>query len=511
MFWRKKVVAPRRRLNCNFEIDAELSAKRARGIQKHVFKCVRCGFVTAACVTDNPKSVRRPCRWYDPRYLGFVNNPECWCRGLGDLLAWGIDRVFGRLPYGEAIKWAISRAIDRTEAKWTGEEIAATDPTKATCKSCDRRRVTFNTRYPLRWLRRWICRPAMEVSEASGDRVAVCLSFAHGFGDAVQFTAILSHLRKYRPLWDVSIYCKAGAHSLFQGVAHKIGVSDRDDLGKVYADDFALVYGIKWLEPVEAYADSPSTKVERCLREELGIVPDPELWDYQVPDNEESRYRAFQALKEIATFDGERFNVVAIHYQGNSWRDAKNLTETAARKVVDVVLARGCVPLILDWEDPFRSGILREGVAGVQCFGKDHPLWKGLGRGDGANLAAVLRLCRLVVGIDSGPEHLAAATDTRTIVAWGKNHPVNYFSPKRSVIHLVRRDHAKYIIGDRATGDAFFRANYNFEEMRSHVRVALPDLVERELSDGIDRAGGVLRPQAICGTGSSDRSGHFPQ
>ncbi len=34
----------------------------------------------------------------------------------------------------------------------------------------------------------------------------VLIEFAHGLGDAVQFSVVLKHLRKYKPDWNIDVW-----------------------------------------------------------------------------------------------------------------------------------------------------------------------------------------------------------------------------------------------------------------------------------------------------------------
>jgi len=46
----------------------------------------------------------------------------------------------------------------------------------------------------------------------------VLIKFRHGLGDAVQLTAVLSHLSHYHPDWQVDVAALAGKQSAFYGV-----------------------------------------------------------------------------------------------------------------------------------------------------------------------------------------------------------------------------------------------------------------------------------------------------
>src|SRR5436305_1747188 len=80
------------------------------------------------------------------------------------------------------------------------------------------------------------------------------------------------------------------------------------------------------------------------------------------------------------------------------------------------------------------------------------------GPGDAEVLAALIEAATLMIGVDSGPLHLAGATTTPTIGVWTRHHPVHFFDLAGNVTHLVPGDHAQLAAG----GDAlrYFAEHY---------------------------------------------------
>jgi FkbM family methyltransferase len=305
----------------------------------------------------------------------------------------------------------------------------------------------------------------------------ILINFRHGLGDAVQLTIVLKHLRKYRPDWNVDIAALVGKHSAYRGLCRKVYVLNRESLPCCqYQQRFAL----DWHECHTSYSDSPSTKVERCLREEFKISPDPDLCTYSIQVSGEARNLARSYLEKICAGKSEfrtpnsavRYPVVLIHYEGNTSADMKNIPTDIVRRLCDDIIEDGFVPVILDWD--YRTP-LADGVR-IHCPDQRSELWHGTGTGDAESLAALIELSTLVVGVDSGPLHVAGATTTPTLGVWTRHHPLHYCAPGDNVTHLVSRSHADLIRGDRAVGEAFFETHYQsllYDDLEIGLRAAV--------------------------------------
>ena len=133
-----------------------------------------------------------------------------------------------------------------------------------------------------------------------------------------------------------------------------------------------------------------------------------------------------------------KYPVTLIHYEGNTSGQDKNLSHELCANVCEVAAAAGTTPVILDWD---RRSPLPDGLR-ILNPGAEHPLWEGRGTGDAEILAALIDAARLMIGVDSGPLHVAGATRTPTIAVWTNHHPVHYFDLADNVLHLVPGPHA---------------------------------------------------------------------
>jgi len=310
------------------------------------------------------------------------------------------------------------------------------------------------------------------VAITSEQTMNVLINFRHGFGDAVQLTIVLKHLQKHRPDWSVDVAALVGKHSAYDGLCRKVYILERES---VPCCGYAQRFNLDWHECHSVYADSPSTKVERCLREDFGITPDPELGSYTINRNSEAIGLARAYLEKICKTspkEGDRFPAVLIHYEGNTSAEMKNIPTAVIGRLCDDIIADGFVPVILDWD---RRTALADNV---RTFNPDadNDLWRKTGTGDAQSLAALIELSSLMIGVDSGPLHVAGATSTPTIGVWTRHHPLHYFARADNVTHLVPHDHANLIRGSREVGEAYFAAHYRFQtyhDLEDALRIAV--------------------------------------
>lgn len=302
----------------------------------------------------------------------------------------------------------------------------------------------------------------------------VLLEFDHGLGDCVQLTVVLQHLQKLRPDWAVDVAGRPDKLSCWQGLCRMVKPRS-DDLDR---RGYQEVIRLDWHECRTADGAAPSTKPTRCLREVFGITPQRELCRYQIEVAPAAQQRAGDYLASLCPAgpksDG-RFPVVLIHYEGNTSADRKNLPHELVQDVCQTILDQQHVPVILDWDhrSPLPDG------ARIHCPAADHPLWQGVGTGDAETLAALIEASTLMIGVDSGPLHVAGATTTPTIGVWTHHHPVHFFDLAENVFHLVPGDHESLVTGPAARD--YFATDYRHRAYKQ-LLVDLPAQVESTLS-----------------------------
>jgi len=282
----------------------------------------------------------------------------------------------------------------------------------------------------------------------------VLLEFRHGLGDSVQLTIVLLHLRHYHPDWEVDLAALHGKHTVGRELCRNQLI-----LGESRTT-YDKIISLDWDECREAHAEWPSTKPTQCLLHVLRLTPRLELFGYQIVHSKEADQRARDYLATLCPNgprpDG-RFPAVLLHYQGNTSCDRKDLTHETARHVCQSVRELGYVPVILDWDN--RSPLIDQKT--IFNPGPGHALWGGHGTGDAETLAALIEASSLMIGVDSGPLHVAGATSTPALGVWTRHHPVHYFDLCPNVRHLVPGNHRTLTKGPAAA--EFFEGHYSFD------------------------------------------------
>jgi ADP-heptose:LPS heptosyltransferase len=256
-------------------------------------------------------------------------------------------------------------------------------------------------------------------------RILIRIRQGYGLGDCVQFSAVLKHLRKYRPHWIIDAQAAPGRHTAFRGLCNRFWHDDETPEGP-YDKEVELYLHDCYCN----WEDRPNTKVTACLHANFGIPYDPDLGRYEVNVTPAMTHQAGRWLARIGCTkeEGTKYRAVLIHFKGSSNAHKKDLQEWQADDLCRMVIGMGRVPILLDWE---RRSFLPDGKT---IFRADHC--------DGVEgIAALIGQCEAYIGVDSGPAHVASATDTPTLVCWTLHHPIQFHDPAPNTTHLVPESH----------------------------------------------------------------------
>ncbi len=285
-------------------------------------------------------------------------------------------------------------------------------------------------------------------------KVLVSLSKGYGLGDAVQMSVVLRHIKKYRPQWEVTFQAEDGRHQVGRRIVQRTMA-----YGQMYHDLYDAEVQIRLYDTWHRFTDRPNTRVSSCLLEHFGLEWDAECGRYQINVGRD-------ALREIAGLVSHRS--VAIHYQGDTAQENKNLSHDQAAEVCSTVMRLGRFPLLLDWrnQSPLRH------LTGVRSMG-GYPPSRDWGRNAEMN-CAVIQQCQAFVGIDSGPGKCASATDTPSLIVWTGHHPVQFHDPAPNTTHLVpmRYHSLKPVCNDQKVIN-WFESNYNVFRYENNPAVAI--------------------------------------
>lgn len=275
--------------------------------------------------------------------------------------------------------------------------------------------------------------------------IPLLLKMGGGLGDLVQLSVVIQHLWKKYP--ERQIY--VSAPSVWQDLLY--GVADAQfALGFEPKGEFE-VRAVHGLEPCRSYFEHPSTKAERWIRETLTMMPQVPLCNYILRPSK----HAFVEARTI--HKGRKYGLV--HYQGHSYRDKKDLPESIAGDVCEVMREFGITPLVIDFG---RQSKLKEELLQTYL----HPLV----------LTALAEDSSFNVGIDSGPGHIFQAVAPQAILTWSGFHPIHYACPAKNTLHHIPEDHERLI--KDGPGIHFFEKHYRYS---AAPRACLPDLVRRQL------------------------------
>lgn len=307
--------------------------------------------------------------------------------------------------------------------------------------------------------------------------VLIQLHKGYGLGDAVQMSAVLRHVRKYRPDWIVDFMAEPGREEVGYGIAHNVCTYDVPIKSEVLYD---RVIEIVLYDTFCAWPDRPNTRVTSCLHEKFGIPWNREVGGYEINITPNARQQAANFLGSITghtvTFPIEtspawrwkvKNKIVCVHYQGDSSPERKNLTHEQANAVCDAIIARGRIPLLLDWRGKWPLGD-KPGVASVAGL----PQRESWGKSAQMN-TAIISQCEAFVGIDSGPGKCATASGTPSLICWTGHHPALFHDLSENTTHLVPEWHREMDLlqENQAVAD-YFEKNYHW---RSYANA--PDLV----------------------------------
>ena len=287
-------------------------------------------------------------------------------------------------------------------------------------------------------------------------RILFHLRGGYGLGDAVQWTIILKHLRKYRPDWRISVQIGRGLHSAFHGLCHKAVYEDQNPA------DFDQVVDLDLEDSYVHFADRPSSKTVFNLRLQFGLDYDPECGGYEIRVHlpvmaHAERWLRSVAKPEIMYHNGEPrdtglFRAVFLHYRGGSSKQRKDIEHWQAEVIVNAIRQSGRTPILLDWSD-----------SPLDAVRVPDKVWGGFGNGDAEIMAAMIRQGEAFVGIDSGPGKVASATDTPSLIVWTKHHPARYHDPAENTEHLIPSDwRGMQPIEWDIEREKFFEANYHY-------------------------------------------------
>lgn len=212
----------------------------------------------------------------------------------------------------------------------------------------------------------------------------------------------------------------------------------------------------------------------------------------------EVRLDARPHVSEQATDEASRFltglprPIICLHSRGTNWHERKSLSdETAADVQRDFLRSSAGSMVILDW-DSRAPQIGHERIRGII------PTW---GRINPEHLTALLMQCDAMIGVDSGPLHLAAMTSIPCVGVFHSLHPNRCCLPNPNCVYMVSARHDSHwqSLADR------WRLYQYATDLPTGAEIVS---VATQLADGRIQVESMTPPSAIAGLYLYERVGH---
>jgi ADP-heptose:LPS heptosyltransferase len=296
------------------------------------------------------------------------------------------------------------------------------------------------------------------------------LRMRHGLGDNAQFTIVLRHIRHYFPEMEIDVEVGVGKSSYFKLLADRIF---ERKVKKANAAKYDQCIDVDWPVPKACSGQVPSTKPTRFLQDVLNVEPIESLYKYDIAI-EPSEHEA--AENYVRTLPDRPF--VLFHYISKTLKYRKCMKEKHAEMVCQQIIDHGHTPVILDWKNestlPDQKTIFNPGP--------DNSIWGKMA--SAGTIAALIQRAKLYIGVDSGPLHIAATTQTSSLGVWVTHHPVNFFDLADNVTHLIpasnkENRHIRGMYKDKAR--RYFEKSYNHFYYKKLTN-ALDNFISRTLT-----------------------------
>ena len=293
-------------------------------------------------------------------------------------------------------------------------------------------------------------------------------------GDVVQLTIIVKHIKTYMPEAYVAVVALPGRANVFAGLADQYWEFRHPFYWTFEKWDFT--FDLAWSRPCCNYLTAPPTKVTECYYIELcpplEIPLDPALYRYEIQPQPEAEAKAEAFVEKIKPF-------AFCHFHSEVSGEDKHLTAKEGGAVCDMLIDRGLVPLILvkGRQDRRADCLYLDTSTGL------YDRW-----GDAQVLRSVIDRAAVAITIDSGPGHIAAATDTPTIVVWKKTVCPYCFDPAPNVLHLTPEGWPSLMFPEfREEALEAFASDYNvltYDNLLDCLPTALNTLIDNSFAKG---------------------------
>ena len=251
---------------------------------------------------------------------------------------------------------------------------------------------------------------------------------------AMQLTVVLRHLHHYYPNCDFDVVSSSAQAAALAGVCRKVYVEGRDRIDTSQYDE---VLFFKTPSHSDATDRSFVSEPNRYLIDELLLEPIAAFGKYEIGISEAVQQQARELLaarcSKVPEDDEGRFAVVLIQDGTGQRLPSKRLTAEIVNELALTVSGLGYTPLLLRSTEARRAPVSRA----ISQHVTDELVLNTIEINEIGLLAAVIEFSSMVISIDTGVLHVAAATTTPTVGVWNSPQPIEQISPADNVLHLI--------------------------------------------------------------------------
>ena len=266
---------------------------------------------------------------------------------------------------------------------------------------------------------------------------------AKALGDCMLGQTYLRHWKQSNPNTELHLECEPGTEQIFQPVVDHVYPLVHPFYWRTEGEQFDQTpmnpEPIQFVRPVHWYPGHASTKTTQAILQEHWEF-DRSLYKWEIHPTAEQFQKVDEYISDQLPSDKP---FALIHYKGTAQPQNKDLTDSEAELAARLLIELGITPVVLHTADnsiPFadQQTIFHPRYASTPMF--RHEQLRG-GLVESGLIAALIQRATALIGIDSGPEHIALATDTPTFIYYTYHHPVTVFDPTPShITHLVPDD-----------------------------------------------------------------------
>jgi len=252
------------------------------------------------------------------------------------------------------------------------------------------------------------------------------VAFHHGLGDCANFAhQVLLYRRRGV---DLVVVCAKNKRAVFEAVGVPTQLTTENGTARPHP----------WYEPNRHRALGPDDfLVENKIRRNFCSLPMPprvkattELWDEYLENRDLLAFKSYSERVAPIVADLQR-PITLIHSQGNTSSSEKNMSPDMASDIARILLSNTTGSVIfLDWDH--RTSWFHSARSRNILYHYERKLI-GLDA-----LVGLIGLADLVIGVDSGPYHLAGMIDAPSLGVWFGHNPANYAIPRKNCVNIVR-------------------------------------------------------------------------